>query len=205
MRDFSGRLRDMSQSRAFKSVVPLLVGGILLATAPPDVPASKAIVSPAYGLFRDTPVPKRIFSPAAEKGLIARAKSGYAESEAELGRLLRDSQAGPQSLADAAAWFQRASDHGSMRAAYDLAVQYIRGQGVPKDLGQGVKLIRKSAEGGYAEAQASLGGAYALGMEVPQDWSVPYTGRGKLRMQATPWACTILEYPISMEKAYLLT
>jgi TPR repeat protein len=51
------------------------------------------------------------------------------------------------------------------RAAYDLALRYFRGDGVGQDSYKALQWMRKSAEGGYLEAQKALGRVYLTGLE----------------------------------------
>ena len=54
-------------------------------------------------------------------------------------------------------------------ANYRRGLQYDKGDGVPKDEGEGAKWFRKSAEQGHAPAQYSLAVKYKFGRGVPKD------------------------------------
>ena len=57
---------------------------------------------------------------------------------------------------------QAASDP---RAAYDLALRFFRGDGVPQDSYQALVWMRKAAEQGDLQAQKALGRLYLTGLE----------------------------------------
>ncbi|WP_454758742.1 tetratricopeptide repeat protein [Caulobacter segnis] len=63
----------------------------------------------------------------------------------------------------AARWLRMAADQGDAKAMFALGLLYADGLGVPKDRPAGFALIRRSAEGGYAFAQAAVGEMYVLG------------------------------------------
>lgn len=50
-------------------------------------------------------------------------------------------------------------------AAYDLALRYFRGDGVPQNSYKALEWMRTSAEGGDVKAQAALGRLYSSGLE----------------------------------------
>ena len=102
----------------------------------------------------------------------------------------------PEDDAQAAKWFQKAAIQGQELAQYALAGLYDSGQGVPKDDAQAVKWYEKAAAQGNAKAQdrlgrladlptlrtqatqgdaraqLQLGGLYATGEGVPQDYAI---------------------------------
>jgi TPR repeat protein len=52
---------------------------------------------------------------------------------------------------------------------YRLSLKYITGEGVPRDIAESAKWLRKAAEQGHAEAQLSLGMASLIGLSAPKD------------------------------------
>jgi TPR repeat protein len=54
--------------------------------------------------------------------------------------------------AAAAAWFARAAARGYVDSAFDLAVLYEKGQGVPQDARQALRWYRAAAAAGDAQA-----------------------------------------------------
>lgn len=51
------------------------------------------------------------------------------------------------------------------RAAYDLGMRYLRGDGVRRDGSQGIRWLREAGNRGDARAQAALGRLYLSGLE----------------------------------------
>jgi len=65
--------------------------------------------------------------------------------------------------------FRPLAEQGDASAQNNLGFMYYKGQGVPQDNTEAVKLYRLAAEQGYAKAQYNLGVMYAKGRGVPQD------------------------------------
>lgn len=70
-------------------------------------------------------------------------------------------------------------------AAYDLALRYFRGDGVPQDSYKALQWMRTAAEGGDVHAQAALGRLYFTGLEEmgpdlreSQKWLTIAAGQG---------------------------
>jgi TPR repeat protein len=59
---------------------------------------------------------------------------------------------------------------GDAAAQYVLGFSLLYGEGLPRDVGEGLAWLRKSGESGYLKAQAALGLLYMKGM--PGDVSV---------------------------------
>ena len=53
----------------------------------------------------------------------------------------------------------------SPQAAYDLALRFLRGDGVERDSYQAIEWMRQAAEQGLAQAQFALGRLYLVGLE----------------------------------------
>ena len=64
---------------------------------------------------------------------------------------------------------RRAAELGDVQAAYNLAVMYDAGQGVPQDYAKAATWYRKAADQGMAKAQFNLAVLYADGLGVRQD------------------------------------
>ena len=62
-----------------------------------------------------------------------------------------------------------AAERGDPDAQLQLGRAYIRGRGVPQDLGEGANWIRLAAEQGHADAQQALAVAYTRGVGLPMD------------------------------------
>ena len=69
---------------------------------------------------------------------------------------------------------QSVSDQRNARAQYMLGNMYNKGEGVPQDFKEAVKLYRKAAEKGGVFAQYNLGIRYAKGQGVLLDYVAAY-------------------------------
>jgi len=72
------------------------------------------------------------------------AQGGDAKAQAYVGRIYAEGFGVPPDFAQAAAWYQKASDQGYAQAMIDLGQLYERGQGVPKDPVRAINLYRKA-------------------------------------------------------------
>jgi len=63
------------------------------------------------------------------------------------------------------------AEGGDPAAQFNVAMMYVRGQGVERDLARAAAWFRKSAEQGRVDAQAKLGALYAHGQGVQQDFN----------------------------------
>ena len=66
-------------------------------------------------------------------------------------------------------WLERAAEHGSIEAQFELGNALREGNGVVQDYGQAAKWLQLAAEQGNADAQYGLGQMYHKGMGVPAD------------------------------------
>ena len=60
---------------------------------------------------------------------------------------------------------------GDVKEQFDLALMYIDGDGVPKDVKEAARWLRLSADHGYARSQLLLSTMYLIGRGVPEDSS----------------------------------
>jgi hypothetical protein len=101
-----------------------------------------------------------------KRDVTARADRGDVKTQLALGKLYQfgtlgaDGRAKPD-YASAAYWYQQASDRGEAQAAYELALIYRDGLGMPVNQPAALNLFRKAAEAGYVPAMATLSFAYA--------------------------------------------
>jgi hypothetical protein len=65
--------------------------------------------------------------------------------------------------------FSKAAEQGDAKAQYNLAIMYVRGEGVGQDDKQAASWFRKAAEAGDAGAQLGLGSMYLAGQGVKKD------------------------------------
>jgi TPR repeat protein len=75
----------------------------------------------------------------------------------------------PQDSRGAVALFRLGAEAGNARAQYDLAIAYLRGQGVQQDDTKAAHWLSLSANHGYAPAQTDLAAACLTGNGVAQD------------------------------------
>ncbi len=106
-----------------------------------------------------------------KRALTAKADTGDATAQRALGRLYQSGSVAPDGSAQhdyagAAYWYHQASDHGDAQAAYELAILYRDGLGVPADASQSFQLLQKAAEANYVPAMSPLSDAYA-GQKTP--------------------------------------
>lgn len=72
-------------------------------------------------------------------------------------------------FATAALWYGKAMEHGSAFGEAALALLYMTGQGVPKDMAKAGDMTRDAAEKGVVIAQNALAYMYANGIGVAKD------------------------------------
>jgi TPR repeat protein len=72
-------------------------------------------------------------------------------------------------FATAALWYGKAMEHGSAFGEAALALLYMTGQGVPKDMAKAADMTRDAAEKGVVIAQNALAYMYANGVGVTKD------------------------------------
>ncbi len=65
--------------------------------------------------------------------------------------------------------FGKAAEQGDAKAQYNLAIMYVRGEGVGQDDKQAANWFRRAAEQGDAGAQLGLGAMYLAGQGVNKD------------------------------------
>ncbi len=118
--------------------------------------------------------------------LTEKADTGDANAQRALGRLYQSGAVAPDGSAQhdyagAAYWYHQASDHGNAQAAYELAILYRNGLGVPADASQSFQLLQKAAEANYVPAMSLLSDTYA-------SQKTPVSGQ-----RATYWAMKAAE------------
>ena len=70
----------------------------------------------------------------------------------------------------ARSYLERAAALGHAEAAFNLALLYVKGDGVGQNFSTAVEYFKKSADGGYYPAMTNLGLLYAQGQGVEQDY-----------------------------------
>lgn len=87
-----------------------------------------------------------------------------------LGDLYYDGRGGVvQDYQQAAQWYRKAAEQGSIAGQCNLGFMYANGYGVTKDYQQAAEWYRKAAEQGSADGQNNLGVMYENGYGVAKD------------------------------------
>jgi hypothetical protein len=127
------------------------------------------VLLPTQGVATSSAAPTECAGPISFQETKARAETGDAMAEAELGHLYDFGQGIRQDYAEATKWYRKAAEQGVASAQFDLSLCYFRGHGTAQDYAEGMKWYRKAAEGGIVVAQYNLGLRYSFGMGVPKD------------------------------------
>lgn len=108
---------------------------------------------------------------------------GLAAAEIELAS---EEKGTPKS--DQIAIWRGAAEDGEAWAAFNLALSFQVGQGVPRNEREAVRWYRLAADKGYASAQANLGYCYEIGSGVAIDYGEAVRWYQKAAMQGHPYA-----------------
>lgn len=121
----------------------------------------------------DTPASAEIALPAGLQpaSLAEAAKKGDALALFEIGARFTDGRGVKTDLAEAAKWYQLASDRGLAPAEYRLANFYEKGNGVTRDVEKAKALYKSAAEKGNASAMHNLAVLYATGVGGTPDFA----------------------------------
>ena len=84
--------------------------------------------------------------------LTAKAESGDAVAQLNLGFMNCQGASGPQNYAEGVKWYRRAAEQGQANAQFQLGCMYSRGEGVPEDVAKACKWLNLAAAGGIGEA-----------------------------------------------------
>jgi TPR repeat protein len=129
-------------------------------------------------VFALASIPVFAQAPAIDPALLAKANSGDAAAQVQIGDNYRAAGDAlphhPLQSADyykqAVVWYRKAADQGSIPAELHLAALYRDGgKGFARDMAQAAVWYRKAAEQGDVTAQAFLGVLYSIGQGVPRD------------------------------------
>ena len=101
--------------------------------------------------------------------LEAKAKSGDAHAQVQLGDAYSSGNGVPANDSEAVYWFRKAAEQGDASGEYSLGEMYATGRGVSKDYNQAAKWMHKAAQQGDVRALANLGALYFNGLGVQQD------------------------------------
>lgn len=117
-----------------------------------------------------------------DAGLLAKANGGDVSAQVQMGdnscaagiKATQDPKQLAEYYKEAAAWYRKAAEQGSVAGQVHLAVLYRDGKGVPRDIQQAAEWYRKAAEQGDASAQGTLGVLYSMGQGIPQSYADAY-------------------------------
>ena len=108
--------------------------------------------------------------------LLAKASAGEVSAQLQVGDayaagsgIAREPRQLAADCKQAAEWYRKAADQGSIVAQVHLADLYRDGRGVGRDMAQAIAWYRKAAEVGDAGAQGTLGMLYSVGMGVERN------------------------------------
>jgi localization factor PodJL len=160
-------------SRQEPSAAPSQWGIAAIASPTKDITGS--LTGPAPEPARPSappPLPSADSLPAAigGPGLRAAAAAGDAAAAYEIAIRYAEGRGVAQSFAEAAAWFQRASDQGVAPAQYRLGSLYEKGHGVKKDVETARRLYIAAADKGNAKAMHNLAVLHAEGIDGKPDY-----------------------------------
>jgi len=113
---------------------------------------------------------------AIDPALLAKANAGDAASEVLVGESYASGRGVGQDYNQAADWYRKAAEQGSIAGQLHLAALYRDGGGkhFARDMAQAAAWYRKAAEQGDVGAQATLGVLYSLGQGVLQSYVEAY-------------------------------
>ncbi len=76
---------------------------------------------------------------------------------------------GTDNRREAIEWYEKAASQGHARAQMSLALRYLQGAHLKRDIPQGMKWLVKASDAGLPEAQYTLGCYYLFGTNVKRD------------------------------------
>ena len=107
-------------------------------------------------------------APGIDAALLARATGGEAAAQVLVGESYSAGKGVAPDLKQAAEWYRKAAEKGSVSGQMHLAALYRDGgKAFPRDMAQAAAWYRKAAEQGDVTAQGTLGVLYSMGQGVP--------------------------------------
>jgi len=102
----------------------------------------------------------------AQRWIVRAAEQGHALAQTYALMKFKQLVTPKQPIAEILHEFHQWADDGNVLAMYDLSYRYEVGRYVPEDPAKSVALMRRAAEAGFAQAQATLGTNYLTGRGV---------------------------------------
>ncbi len=109
------------------------------------------------------------------EAMLRLASSGFHYDECAYGQILVDTATSEQDYIEAAEWFSKALEHGSIDAAYELGMLYRNGRGVARDIGRFVELMGEASERGHPRAAGEAASLYDDGVFVDTDKAAAFS------------------------------
>jgi len=139
------------------------------------------------GVNKDTYQAMEWYKKAAEQGNTA-AQYNLAKLIAQ-----RPDKEDPRAQKRVKYWYEKAAEVGQKEAINDLALLYLKGEGVEKNELKAFELFKKAAEMGDSAAQINVALMYAWGKGVPNDKIKAYKNLKKALSQGRTEASSYLE------------
>jgi len=146
-----------------------LIGG--LNGLPP--PTAESVAAPAPEVL-ERPAEQQPTTLTAELELAARAESGDAKAQYQLGMAHFKGAGVERDLQLALKWIEKAAEQSYGEAQYALGAMYHSGRGALQSFPLAHKWFERAAQQNHAEAQFSLGVMYRNGQGIPVDKSKAY-------------------------------
>jgi len=145
------------------------------------------IYAEGKGVNRDTYQAKEWYTKAAKQGNTA--------AQYNLAKLISATakEGMPQTLEQVRYWYEKAVEGGRKEAMNDLALLYLKGTGVKKNILKAFELFKKAALLGDAAAQVNVALLYAWGEALPHDKIKAYQNLKAALMQGRTEASPYLE------------
>jgi len=139
--------------------------------------------------------PPEVAKPVNIDSLRAKADSGEAQAQADLGAAYAKGEGVKQSYTEAAKWYLKAAEQGNPSAQNALGELYEAGQGVGKNsYDEAAKWYRRAADQGFASAQYNLAALYVMGNGVPRS----NADAAKWYIQAAEGGNKLAQYNVGM-------
>ena len=145
--------------------------GRVLTNRTPKCFATPAVILLAIALLQSTSFAQSETSKLTVDELKAKAETGDAAAECQLGLRYVRGDGVPKDYAEAVKWIRKSAEHGDAEGQHQLGNAYFSGKGVEKDDTQAFQWNEKSARQGNVAAETALGVCYEFAHGVEQNFS----------------------------------
>jgi len=114
---------------------------------------------------------------AAIQWFRAAAETGYAPAQARLAYVLDKAEENEEAVH----WYRKAAEQGDPDGKFGLGQMYAIGEGIERDVGRALQLIREAAEEGHVNAMHTMAVSYEkgdLGLPVDRHKALSWLERG---------------------------